>query len=93
MTKPTKLQAALATMKKTVIGASLARPATVKMPMATSEIHVSPTELVPAGTIITDEIADLAGFDQDTLDGLETSGHVKYVEVYSTEQPATETQG
>ena len=83
MRKPTKLAAALASMKKTVLGADLARPATVKMPQAVSEVHLSPTEMIPAGTIITDEIAELAGLDDDTIAGLEDGGHVKYVEVFA----------
>lgn len=86
MRKPTsKLAAALSSAQKTILGADLAKPKTVQMPKAVSEIHVSKTELIPPGAIITDEIAELAGLDEDALADLEAGGHVKYVEVYASD--------
>lgn len=91
MPKPTsKLAKAVASLKKTAIGADLAKPKTIRMPAAVSEIHVSADELIPPGTIITDEIAELAELDADTLDALEEGGHVKFVEVYATALPGTD---
>ncbi|WP_267433788.1 hypothetical protein [Sphingomonas sp. GM_Shp_1] len=68
---------------KNILGAELAKPKTVKLPRAVAEIHVSPDDVIPAGTVITDEIAELAGLDSDGIDALEAGGYVDFVEVYA----------
>jgi len=82
-TKKTSLAAKAALVTKNIIGAVLDRPSTVQLPQAVAEIHVSPADVIPAGTIITDEIAIEAGLDEDELATLEEAGHIKYVEVYA----------
>jgi hypothetical protein len=82
-TKKSTLAATATMVTKNIIGAVLNRPATVELPQAVAEIHVSPEDVIPAGTIITDEIAIEAGLDEDDLAALESAGHVKFVEVYA----------
>ncbi len=81
--KKSSLAASAAAVTKKIIGAVLDKPETVKLPQAVSEIHVSRDEIIPAGTIITDEIAVEAGLDEDELADLEDAGHIKMVDVYA----------
>lgn len=82
-TRKSRIAAAAAKITKNILGADIAKPATVRMPQAVSEIHVSPEDLIPAGAIITDELAELAGLEVGDLDDLEAGGHVKFIEVYA----------
>lgn len=82
-TKKTSLAAKAALVTKNIIGAVLDRPSTVRLPQAVAEIHVSPEDVIPAGTILTEEIAIEAGLDEDDIAILEEAGHIKYVEVYA----------
>lgn len=83
MVQKSKLQRALALTKNIIIGGAQA-PQTVKMPKAVHELHVSPDDVVPAGTIITYEIAQLAGLDDETLGDLLETGAIVLVDVYSS---------
>lgn len=78
-----KLAAGIAAITKNVLGADLAKPATVQMPKAIAEIHVSPDDVIPAGTLITPEIAELAELSDEDIDALEKAGHVTMTEVYA----------
>lgn len=82
-TKKSTLAATAARVTKNIIGAVLDRPATVQLPQAVSEIHVSPDDVIPAGTIITEEIAIEAGLEEDDIEDLILGGHVALVEVYA----------
>lgn len=84
MAAKSKLAAATAAITKNILGADVAKPATRMLPQAVSEIHVSPDDVIPANTVITEEIAELAGFDEDDIDNLVEAGHVKMIEVYTT---------
>lgn len=88
--KKSSLAASAAAVTKNIIGAVLDKPATVLLPQATSEIHVSPEDMIPAGTIITDEIATQAGLDDDDIADLMDAGHVREVEVYATAAAPTD---
>lgn len=81
--RKSSLAASAAAVTKKIIGAVLDKPETVKLPQAVSEIHVSRDEIIPAGTVITDDIAVEAGLDEDEIDDLIEAGHVKLVEVYA----------
>ena len=54
------------------------------MPKAVHKLHVTPTEVIPAGTILTPELSELAGIDQDTLDTLAENGAVVMIEVFAS---------
>lgn len=88
MAAKSKLAAATAAITKNILGADVAKPATVMLPQAVSEIHVSPDDVIPANTVITDDIADLAGLDEEAIADLVDGGHVKMIEVYTTSLPA-----
>lgn len=81
--KKASLAATAAAVTKNILGATLAKPTTTEMPQAISEIHVSPEDVIPAGTVITREIAEQAGLDEDDVLDLIDGGHVKIVEVYA----------
>ena len=81
--KKASLAATAASVTKNILGRSTAAPEMVLMPQAVSEIHVSPTDVIPAGTIITEDVALEAGFEEGDLDDLEAAGHVKMIEVYA----------
>lgn len=85
-----KLAAAVATVTKNILGADMAKPATVMLPKAVAELHVSPEDVIAAGTVITDEIAELAGLDEDDIADLEDAGHVVMVEVFAGVAAPTE---
>lgn len=89
-TTKSKLAAATAAITKTILGAGAEKPKTVLVAQAVSEIHVSPDEVIAAGTLITDKIASIAGLDDDDLITLELGGHVKLVEVYAMAVGATD---
>lgn len=72
-----------AAITKNILGAELAKPAMIKVPRAVAEIHVSPNDVIPAGTVITDKIAEIAGLDAEAIDDLEDQGFVDFVEVYA----------
>jgi hypothetical protein len=82
MAKTSKLMAAISAAK-TAITAVIAAPAMVEMAETTSEVHTSPDEFIPAGTLLTPEILELADLDQDTVDDLVERGHAKLVKVYA----------
>ncbi len=91
MAGKSKLATAAGAIKRSLIGATAAAPKMVQMPQAVHEIHVSPDEFIPAGTVITDEIADLAGLDDEEIGRLEESGAIKMVDVYAAAlEPAAE---
>ena len=85
-----KLAAAVASVTKNILGADMAKPETVLLPKAIAELHVSPEDVIAAGTVITDEIAALAGFDEDQIADLEDAGHVVMVEVFAGVAAPTE---
>ena len=72
-----------AAITKNILGAELAKPAMIKVPRAVAEIHVSRDDVIPAGTVITDKIAEIAGLDTKAIDDLEDQGFVDFVEVYA----------
>lgn len=72
-----------AAITKNILGAELAKPKMVQLPRAVAEIHVSPDDVIPAGTVITNEIAELAGFGEDDIKSLEDGGYIDFVEVYA----------
>jgi len=84
MARTSKLAAAVTSATKRILGSDLPTPQMVKMPKAVHEIHVSKEDKIPAGTVITDEIAELAGFDDSTLDALLANGAIVLVEVLSS---------
>lgn len=84
--KKQTLAAAIAATK-TILGGGAEAPHTVSMPRAAAELHVAPDTIIPAGTVITDEIAYLADLDEEDLARLEKAGHVVYVEVYASAVP------
>lgn len=81
-TKPS-LATIAAAITKNILGSELAKPKMVQLPRAVAEIHVSPDAVIPAGTVITDEIAELAGFEEDDIKSLEAGGYIDFVEVYA----------
>jgi hypothetical protein len=83
--KKASLAATAAAVTKNILGRSTAAPKMVKMPQAVSEIHVSPDDVIPAGTIITEDLMLEAGFDDTDIDNLEAAGHVTIIEVYAAE--------
>jgi len=81
--KKATLAATAASVTKNILGRSASAPEMVVMPQAVSEIHVSPDDVIPAGTIITDDIVIEAGFEDGDIAALEAAGHVKMIEVYA----------
>lgn len=57
----------------------------VELPRAVHEIRVSadPEDIIPAGTVITEEIAVAAGFEDGTIAELEAKGAIDFVEVFA----------
>ena len=96
MSRKPSLAASAASVTKKLLGAVVEQPRTVELPKAVAEIHVSPEDVIPAGTVITPEIADQAGLDDDDIETLIEDGHVTLVEVYAmaaAEKAADEPQG
>lgn len=89
MKKPSTLAAKAAAVTKTILGADLAKPEVVQMPKAIHEIHVSIDEVIPAGIVITDEIAELAGLSEDDVADLAEKGAIVMVDVLAAALPAT----
>jgi hypothetical protein len=89
-TEKAGLAATAASVTKKILGASAEKPSTVLMPRAVAELHVSTDEIIPAGTIITEELAIEAGLDEDDLADLEDAGHVTLVEVHVTTTGSSE---
>lgn len=88
------LLAKAASFTKNILGTGPAAPQTVKVPQAVSEIHVSPDDVIPAGTILTEEVIKLADLSDEALESLTLGGHVKLVEVYAMALPdADEAEG
>lgn len=81
--KPTLRQTAAA-VTKNLLGVGAEAPKTVQMPQAVAELHVSPDDVIPAGAMITEEVAELAGLGDDDIERLIDQGHVKLVEVYAS---------
>jgi len=96
MKRKSSLAASAAAVTKKLLGAVVEQPRLVELPKAVAEIHVSPEDVIPAGTVITREIAIEAGLDADDIEALIEDGHVTLVEVYAiaaAEEPADEPQG
>jgi hypothetical protein len=81
MAKTSKLAAAIAAVKTAITAA--AAPTMVEMAQTVAEIHTSPEEFIPAGTLLTPEILEAAGLDEDDVDDLVSKGHAKLVKVYA----------
>lgn len=90
--KKATLAATARAVTKNIIGAIVDKPATMKLPQAVSEIHVSPEDVIPAGTIITEAIALEAGLDEEDIDDLIAGGHATVVEVYAMAAAAAEAE-
>lgn len=82
--KKATLAATAAKVTKTILGAVQAAPETRKMPQTVAEIHVSPSEMIPAGTVLTDDLLIEAGIDDEDVADLIDQGHVKLVDVLTT---------
>lgn len=94
MAKPSKLALAVAGARK-IIGAGAAKPQMVMMPKTVSELHVAGPEkdakgnvtsdgsMIPHDTLLTPEVCDEAGLEDETIQDLIDRGHVVLVEVYA----------
>jgi hypothetical protein len=91
-TPKSKLAATAAAVTQRILGSKLAQPAMVKMPKARHQIHVTPTDIIPAGTVLTSELLELAEIDQDTLDALARTGAVVMIEVLASAIAADESE-
>lgn len=79
-----RIAATAASVTRRILGSSIAQPQMVKMPKAKHQLHVSKTDYIPAGTILTDELLDLANIDEATLGKLTETGAIVMVDVLAS---------